>query len=172
MRVKDSTLYQWHEDRRITRGMAFVSCGRLLIDDDDKTLSFSHCLILDLVQQRDSRGHLAEAQHDPSRYRYLTSKHIHVSFLEIKLGQTSSVSKSNWLRVVVLRFLLYWVRVYSIDSSKMMGNCHEVSNFQPVISQTPLVIVTKQPVLRVHWNKYHHNFICFGWHMCVHTVGY
>ena len=47
-------------------------------------------------------------------------------------GQDPSDSKSNQLHVdIIFRFCFYLFRVYSIDSSKMVGNIP-----QPVISQT------------------------------------
>ena len=45
------------------------------------------------------------------------------------VGQDPSNSKSNWLHVRHLLVLLYSFEVYSIYSSKMIGNSLEVSNY-------------------------------------------
>ena len=55
-------------------------------------------------------------------------------FLRIIVGgQDPSDSKSNRLHVDVVRFCFYSMEVYSIDSSKMVGNSPEVSNFNRFI---------------------------------------
>ena len=45
------------------------------------------------------------------------------------IGWDPSVCKSNRLHVDILRFFLYYIGVYSINSSKMIGNFPAVSNF-------------------------------------------
>ena len=45
------------------------------------------------------------------------------------VGQDPSDSKSNRLHVDIFRFCFHSFEVYSIDSSKMIGNSPEVSNF-------------------------------------------
>ena len=45
------------------------------------------------------------------------------------VGQDPSDSKSDWLQVDIFRFCFHSFDVYSIDSSKMIGNPPEVSNF-------------------------------------------
>ena len=52
----------------------------------------------------------------------------HGKFLGI-VGQDPSVSESNRLHVDIFRFFFHSVEVYSIDSSKMIGNSPEVFNF-------------------------------------------
>ena len=44
------------------------------------------------------------------------------------VGQNPSVSKSNWLHVVIFLFFLYKIKVYSIDSSIMISKFYEVLN--------------------------------------------
>ena len=106
IRLNDFTIYQWHEDGRIIRGIRF---SWSLVDDETliKLLTRFDC---DLVQQRDSWGHLGEAQQDPSRYETLTSTRpkIHTNQCPgYYFGQNSSVSKSNWLQVLIFLFVLY-----------------------------------------------------------------
>ena len=44
------------------------------------------------------------------------------------VGQDPTDSKSNWLLVDMFQFCFHSFEIYSIDSSKMMGNPPEVSN--------------------------------------------
>ena len=111
MRVNEFTIYQWHEDRWITWG---IRCLRPLVDDE--TLSFSQCLTLTLCDGMILEGLLRSPQPYP--------KSIQISVWEDYFGQNFSVSKPNRLHVLIFRFVLYWVEVYSIDSSKMMGHCY------------------------------------------------
>ena len=46
-----------------------------------------------------------------------------------RVGQDPSGTKSNRLHVDILRFCCHSFKVYSIDSSKMIGNSLEISNF-------------------------------------------
>ena len=52
-----------------------------------------------------------------------------VSFWAYRVGQDPGDSKSNRLHVDIFRFCFHSFEVYSIDSSKMIGNSPEVSNF-------------------------------------------
>ena len=52
------------------------------------------------------------------------------------IGQNPSVSKSNRLHVVIFRFFFIKFEVYSINSSKMMGNSPEALNYTQLFSQT------------------------------------
>jgi hypothetical protein len=56
------------------------------------------------------------------------------------VNQDPSDSKSNRLDVDIFQFCFHSFEVYSIDSSKMMGNFVEVSNFnQLFLAQSQLV---------------------------------
>ena len=101
VRVNGFMIYQWHEDRQIIQGFRF------LLIDDDETLSFSQCLTLTLCNSVILEGILLKPnmilpgmecspQPDP--------KYIHISVRGKKIGQNSSVSKSNRLHVLV-----FWV---------------------------------------------------------------
>ena len=51
------------------------------------------------------------------------------SFWAYIVGQDRSDSKSNRLHVDIFQFYFHSFEVYSIDSSKMISNFSEVSNF-------------------------------------------
>ena len=68
-------------------------------------------------------------------------------FLSI-IGWDPSVGKSNQLHVDILQFFLYTVGVYSINSSKMIGNFPTVLNFN-------WFICNKLPVLPDHSLLWH-----------------
>ena len=62
------------------------------------------------------------------------TKKVHISarefsFWAYRVGQDPSDSESNRLHVDIFRFCFHSFEVYSIDSSKMIGNFPEVSNF-------------------------------------------
>ena len=114
----------WRQTDHSRHSFLVVTCW---LFDDDETLSFSG-FDSDLVQQCDSCGHLAGAQHD--------RKYLHISVWGDFSGRNSSVSKSNWLHVLMFRFILCYVEVYSIDSFKLIGDSSWILELQPVISQT------------------------------------
>lgn len=56
------------------------------------------------------------------------------------IGQDLSVSKANWLQVDIFQNFLYRIEVYSVNSSRMMGNIPEVFNLNGVICNQRLVL--------------------------------
>ena len=65
-------------------------------------------------------------------------------------GQDPSVSKSNHLHVDIFRFFLYLSQVYSIDSSRMMGNFPDVFNFNRLFLKLNRFICNKHSAFPVH----------------------
>ena len=65
------------------------------------------------------------------------------------IGQDPSVSKSNQLHVDIFRFFFYLSQVYSIDSSRMMGNFPEVLNFNRLFLKLNRFVCNKHSVFPV-----------------------
>jgi hypothetical protein len=74
--------------------------------------------------QPNNRGCLGE----PIFFSTTTWELMPEKFLSI-VGQDPSDSKSSWSHVDILHVLLFSFEEYSICSSKITGNSHEVSNF-------------------------------------------
>ena len=68
------------------------------------------------------------------------------------IGQDPSVSKSNQLHVDIFRFFFYLSQVYSIDSSRMMGNFPEVLNFNQLFLKLNQFVCNKHSVFPVRWS--------------------
>ena len=73
---------------------------------------------------------------------YTTAQEV---FWACRVGQDPSDSKSSWLHVYIFRFWCFHsFEVHSIDSSKMMGNSPEVSNFTGYFSNSTGSSVTNR----------------------------
>ena len=63
-----------------------------------------------------------------------------------KVNQDPSDSKSNRLHVNIFWFCFHSFEIYSIDSSKMINNFPEVSNFNQVVFKLNQFICNQLPI--------------------------